>query len=440
MICTSCNTENRPNANYCDQCGNQISTPAHPVQAVAQQRGPLEGIKVLDWTMWQFGPVSTMMLGDLGADVIKVESLDGDHGRQFRRVSGASSQLPGGLNAYFESLNRQKRSIALDLKNTRGVEILHRLVAQSDVFVQNFRKGVAERLRLGYEDLIKHNSKIVYGAATGYGPIGPDSDQPAFALTGEARSGSLWWGGPHDGNPYNLGGIADQMAGVMLSYGILGALVARERNGVGQKVDVSHLGSLMWLGGNRYGIALISKNIPQRQDRGSVLNPLWNFYRCGDDQWIAFSMNQSDRYWPFFCEAIGQIDVLEDPRFTGMEARAENREELVRQLDRIFESKTRDEWEGKFAGNENIIWARVQDVFDLPDDPQVIANNYIVDYDHPVLGPSKWLQTPVGYSTTPISAIKAAPAHGENTEEILIDSLGYTWDDIGKLKEEGVIL
>tara|TARA_B100001013_G_scaffold107335_1_gene61435 strand:- start:1496 stop:2698 length:1203 start_codon:yes stop_codon:yes gene_type:complete len=400
----------------------------------------LDGIKVLDWTMWQFGPVSTMMLGDLGADVIKVESLDGDHGRQFRRVAGASSQLPGGLNAYFESLNRQKRSIALDLKNPKGVEILHRLVAQSDVFVQNFRQGVAERLGMGYEDLIKHNPKLIYGAATGYGPIGPDSDQPAFALTGEARSGSLFWGGPDDGKPYNLGGIADQMAGVMLSYGILGALVARERKGVGQKVDVSHLGSLMWLGGNRYGIALISKNVPRRQDRTAVLNPLWNFYRCEDDRWIAFSMNQSDRYWPPFCKAIGHRELIDDPRFNGMERRAENRVELVRLLDGIFESKPRDAWEGMFAGNGDIIWTRVQDVFDLPDDPQVIANNYIVDYDHPVLGPSKWIQTPVGYSSTPVSAVKAAPAHGANTEEILIESLGCSWEDISKLQEEGVIL
>ena len=250
----------------------------------------------------------------------------------------------------------------------------------------------------------------------------------------------MFWGGPDDGNPYNLGGIADQMAGVMLSYGILGALVARERKGVGQKVDVSHLGSLMWLGGNRYGIALISKNVPRRQDRTSVLNPLWNFYRCEDDRWIAFSMNQSDRYWPPFCEAIGHPGLIEDPRFNGMELRAENREALIRLLDGIFESKPRDAWEGMFAGNGDIIWTRVQDVFDLPDDPQVIANNYIVDYDHPVLGPSKWIQTPVGYSSTPISSVKAAPAHGANTEEILIESLGCSWEDISKLQKEGVIL
>ncbi len=153
--------------------------------------GPLDGIRVLDWTMWQFGPVSTMMLADLGAEVIKIEPLDGDHARQFHRVSGAQTMLAGGLNAYFQSLNRQKKSLAIDLKKPRGVEVIYDLVKKSDVFVQNFRKGVAERLGLGYEDLKKHNPDIVYGAATGYGPEGPDSHKPAFAYTGEARSGSL---------------------------------------------------------------------------------------------------------------------------------------------------------------------------------------------------------------------------------------------------------
>ena len=189
-------------------------------------KGPLDGIRVIDWTMWQFGPVSTMMLADLGAEVIKVESLDGDHGRQFSRVSGIGTDKFGtSTSYYFEALNRQKQGIALNLKHEKGQEVIYRLVEQSDVFVQNFRQGVAERLGLGYDDLKKHNSKIVYGSATGYGPEGPDSGKPAFALTGEARSGSLWWAGPNDDTPYNLHGVADQIAGITLSYGVLGALM-----------------------------------------------------------------------------------------------------------------------------------------------------------------------------------------------------------------------
>ncbi len=364
----------------------------------------------------------------------------GTRGRQLNRVSMVSSQLPGGLSAYFESLNRQKKSIALDLKNPKGVEVMYRLAARSDVFVQNFRKGVAERLGLGYEDLVKHNPKIVYGAATGYGPKGPDASKPAYALAGEARSGSLWWGGPDDGLPYNIGGIADQMAGIMLSYGVLGALVAREKFGIGQKVDASHLGGRMWLGGNRYGMALITKNAPQRQDRTLARNPLWNFYECKDGRWIALSMNQTDRYWPFLCKALSRPDLIEDKRFDNMQAFVDHRKELIETLDAIFATKTQHEWEKVLSEAEGIIWECVQDVFDLPDDPQVIANNYIVDFDHPVLGASKWLQTPVGYSKTPLSTRKMAPALGEDTEEFLIDTLGYTRDDIGVLRDERAIL
>ncbi|MCH8868660.1 MAG: CoA transferase [Chloroflexi bacterium] len=403
-------------------------------------KGPLDGIRVIDWTMWQFGPVSTMMLADMGAEVIKVESLDGDQARQFHRVSGAATVLPGGLNAYFESLNRQKLSVALDLKNPRGTEIMYQLAKKSDVFIQNFRQGVAERLNLGYEDLHKQNPMLVYGAGTGYGPNGPDSGKPAFAYTGEARSGSLWWAGPNDGKPYNLQSVADQIAGIMLSYGVLGGLISRDKLGFGQKVDVSHLGSLMWLGGNRTGIALLSGNTPQRQDRSAARNVLWNAYRCKDELWIAFSMNQSDRYWPAFCKAINKPELLEDDRFNDMEARADNREELILLLDDIFLTRVRADWAKAMDDTGGIIWAPVQDVWDLPNDPQVIENNYIVDFDHDVLGKVKYLQTPVGYSDTPLFTRKSAPQHGEDTENILIDLLGYTWDDIASLQDDRVIL
>jgi len=440
MTCSSCERENRRDANYCDACGMKLAAPMNGDGGIAGKTGPLDGIRVIDWTAYQLGPVSTMMLADLGAEVIKVESLNGDPGRNTNRISQLPSQLPAGVSAYFESLNRQKKSIALDLKNPKGVEVMYRLVAKSDVFVQNFRQGVAERLGLGYEDLVEHNPKIVCGAATGYGPKGPDSRKPAFALTGEARSGSLWWGGPDDDLPYNLGSIADQMAGIMLSYGILGGLVARERLGIGQKVDASHLGGMMWLGGNRYGMALITKNAPLRQTRASARNPLWNYYKCKDGRWIALSMNQTDRYMPLFCKAISRPHLAEDERFNNMAALLENSKELIDILDDIFATKTQGEWKKVLSEAEGIIWELVQDVFDLPDDPQVIANNYIVDFDHPALGPSKWLQTPVGYSKMPLSTRKMAPAHGEHTAEVLIDMLGYDRDDIATLRDERVIL
>ena len=401
--------------------------------------GPLTGIRVIDWTMWQFGPVSTMMLADLGADVIKVESLDGDHGRQFGRVGGVLSDMPQGVNAYFEGMNRNKRGIALDLKNPRGREIMHKLVSQSDVFVENFRKGVAERLGLGYEDLRKINEQIVYGSASGYGPEGPDSAKPAFALTGEARSGALWWSGPDDGSPYQVG-IADQAAGIMLSYGILGALVARERYGHGQKVDVSHLGSMIWTRGMQNGISLLSGGEFQRQSWRHAGNVLWNFYECTDGKWIAFSMSQGDRYWPAMCRAMDMPEWLEDDRFDSLQSRYENREFVIEKMAEVFKTRPRDEWERRLSEAGDLIYERVQRTLDLQDDPQVVENKYIVDYEHPVLGQSKWVQTPVSYSENQVATHKMAPAHGEDTESVLIDLLDYTWDDIATLQEEKVIL
>ena len=401
-------------------------------------KGPLDGLRVIDWTMWQFGPVSTLMLADMGAEVIKVESLDGDHGRSVGRSVGLDSTLPNGASAFFEGLNRQKSGIAVNLKTPEGVDIMYKLAVKSDIFVENFRKGVAERLGLGYEDLIKHNENIIYASASGYGPKGPDAGKPAFALTAEARSGALWWIGPPDDTPHQLD-IADQSAAVMLSYGILGAIVARERFGFGQKVDVSHLGSMVWARGMQNQISLLVEKEYQRFNRTQPGNVLWNYYRCGDGRWIAFSMGQ-ERYWLPFCSVVGRPDLIDDSRFNTMERRHENRRELVELLDAHFLTRTSAEWEESLRGNSDIIWEGVQRNLDLPSDPQVVANDYIVQYNHPAIGLSNWLQTPVNYSKTPLSTRKMAPALGENTEETLVDLLGYTWDDIVALKDKNVIL
>ncbi len=401
--------------------------------------GPLSGIRVIDWTMWQFGPVSTMMLADLGAEVIKVESLDGDHGRQFGRVGGVLSDLPEGVNAYFEGMNRNKHGIALDLKNPKGREIMRKLVMKSDVFVENFRKGVAERLGLGYDDLTEINPRIIYGSASGYGPEGPDSAKPAFALTGEARSGALWWSGPDNNTPYQIG-IADQAAGIMFSYGILGAIIARERYGYGQKVDVSHLGSMIWTRGMQNGISLIQDEEFQRQDWRRAGNVLWNYYECADGEWIAFSMSQGDRYWPGMCRAMDRMEWMEDERFNSLDARYENRELVIESMAEVFKTRARDEWERRLSEAGDLIYEKVQRTLELREDPQVRLNKYMIDFDHPVLGDTEWLQTPVTYSKNPVSTRKMAPAHGEDTETILIDMLGYDWEDIAVLQEERVIL
>ena len=216
-------------------------------------------------------------------------------------------------------------------------------------------------------------------------------------------------------------------------------MVARERFGYGQKVDVSHLGSMIWARGLQNGISLLTNKEFGRFDRQRSGQVLWNYYRCKDGEWIAFSMGQ-DRYWPPFCLALERPDLETDPRFSTMEARYENKEELVELLDGIFASKTRDEWEAILQNSSELIWERVQRTLDLPSDPQVVANQYVIEFDHPVIGPSNWAQTPVKYSRTPLSTRKMAPALGENTEEVLLELLGYTWDDIATFQDKGVIL
>ena len=204
---------------------------------------PLKGIRVIDWTIWQQGPVASTMLADLGAEVIKIEERErGDPGRGIFAVAGQATDK-GGRNFYFEANNRHKQSIALDLKRPEAREIVYRLAARSDVFLQNFRKGVAARLGLDYDSLRAHNPKIIYANATGYGPEGPDSGEPSFDYLGQARSGIMnAIGAPGSEPSYVFGGIADQMGAILLAYGVMAALLARERQGAGQIVDAAALG------------------------------------------------------------------------------------------------------------------------------------------------------------------------------------------------------
>ncbi|MEE2674813.1 MAG: CoA transferase [Myxococcota bacterium] len=400
---------------------------------------PLDGIRVIDWTIWQQGPVATTLLGDLGADVIKIEErVGGDPGRGVVSMSGID--LGERPNFYFEANNRNKRSLTLDLKQPEAVEIVHKLVAGADVFVQNFRKGVAGRLGLDYESLSAHNDKLIYASATGYGPDGPDSSDPSFDQLGLARSGIMMAVGEPDMPPLAVaGGVADQMGAIMLAYGVLAALIARERSGVGQQVDASHLGSMMMLQGLSVSARLMMGFALPRTPRSRAGNPLWNHYRCQDDQWLSLGMLQPDRYWADFCRAVGRPEMADDERFADMRSRSQNAEAAVALLDEIFASKPRDEWMKVLRDGEgDFIFTLVNNVNDLPDDPQVQANDYIVDFEHPQHGTIQMLGMPVRLSETPGSIRTAAPEFGQHSEEILLD-LGYDWDAISDLRKREVI-
>ena len=402
--------------------------------------GPLDGILVIDWTQFQLGTSATAMLADLGANVIHIEEpVSGDGGRGFVRRD--TMALPQGKSAYFETNNRGKKSMTVDLSKKKGRELIHRLAKKADAFVHNFRQGVAERLELDYETLRRYNPRLVYAAASGYGPNGPEAKEPSFDYIGLARSGIMNQTGEPDMRPLPVyGGIADQMGAIMTGYAVLAALLARERLGIGQKVDVSHLGSLMALQRLTIGMMLYhGKEVIVRTHRTQELNPLWNVYQCSDGKWIVLGMLQPDKRWPIVCRALGIEHLEHDPRFEDAIKRAENCEELIAIMDDIFITRSVPEWMKILKETGDIICCQVQTLSDLVTDPQVLANEYIVDANHEVLGPVKVPGIPIQFSETPGAITCEAPELGQHTEEVLIKIGGYSWEDITQLRKEGVI-
>lgn len=403
---------------------------------------PLEGIRVLDWTHWQQGPVAAMMLGDLGADVIKIEQrVTGDPFRGLIVADGGNDLNVGpGRGCYYECLNRNKRGIALDLKKEEGRKIVRGLAETADVFVHNFRKGVPQKLGLDYESLSSHNPKLIYANCSGFGPQGPASHDPAYDYLAMARSGIMTTGGNDPDTPVPPGaGLADQMGGTMAAYGILAALLARERLGVGQELDASLMSSMIWLQFLNVNSSLMVGYTHRCPPRGQgARNPLVYHYRCADGYWIALSLLQADRYWTDFCKVAGIEDLKKDPRFENMTVRALHSPEMEAILDRIFATKTREEWIGLFR-KADLIVAPLNTISDLGNDAQVTANDYVIEYDHPVLGRTiKMVGMPVELKQTPGSIRRPAPELGEHTEEILLEA-GYGWDEISALKEQEVI-
>jgi len=385
------------------------------------------------------GTVAAAMLGDLGASVIHIENrITGDAGRGLNPTMWTLAQE---RNAYFEVNNRGKKSITVDLRNEKGKEIIYRLVKDSDVFVHNYRQGVPERLKMDYETLCQFNPKLIYAAASGYGPKGPEAGEPAFDYLGQARSGIMRAVGESDTPPMAItGGIADQIGAIMTAYGVLAALLVRERLGIGQTVDVSHLGSMMALQGLYLGLWLYLRPEPREGlTRENAPNPLWNHYQCKDDQWLVLGMLQPDRQWPAVCQALGIEHLEKDPRFEDQLKRMENSAEIIAIMDEIFITKTVSEWMKILKEAGDIICTPVQTISNLIDDPQASANNYIIDCNHEVLGPVKVVGIPIQLSKTPGVVRCEAPELGQHTEEVLIEIGGYSWEEITRFREKEII-
>jgi crotonobetainyl-CoA:carnitine CoA-transferase CaiB-like acyl-CoA transferase len=399
--------------------------------------GPLDGVRVVEITMFQQGPVAGMRLGDLGADVVKVEPPSGDPGRGMMRIVGADTGLKG-RNYYFESCNRNKRSIALDLRMKKGLKIFFKLIDRADVFLTNMRIDAPDKLGIGYEVLRKRNPRLIYAHASGWGRKGPDADELSFDYTGIARSGTMMMCGERGGPPATLiPGMGDEQGGLICAWAVTAALYAREKTGKGQLVDTSLMGSLIALHGVNFAApGVLGQEFP-RLLRAEAGNPIYNHYRCKDDKWIVIAHLQPDRYWPIVCKALGIEELEHDPKFSTIEARHDNAKELVSILDKRFATKTRAQWMEIFK-KENVIYTPVQSASEVFEDPQAVANEYIVPVEHPVWGKIRMLGFPWTFHETPASVAREAPELGQHTEEILLE-LGYSWEDIAKLKDEKVI-
>jgi len=400
--------------------------------------GPLEGIKVVELTMFQQGPVCGTKLGDLGADVIKVEPPTGDPARGFMRIIGTMVGLKG-RNYYFESNNRNKRSIVLDLKTEKGLEIFLKLIDGADVFVTNLSIEAPIRMGIGPEELRKRNPRLIYAQASGWGRRGPDAHGLSFDYTGIGRSGLMMSCGERGSPPAQiLPGLGDELGGMVCAWGVCAALYARERTGEGQLVDTSLMGSIIcMLSLVLSAPAILGQEFP-RENRKAAGNPIYNHYRAKDDRWFILAHLQPDRYWPNVCRAMGMPELEKDPRFDSIETRGANAEELIAIMDKQFLTRTRDDWFKRFKG-EGIIYTPIQSPREVVNDPQALANDYVSWFDHPVLGKTRMVGFPWDFSQTPASIRREAPEFGQHTEEILLE-MGYSWDDITKLRDEKAIL
>lgn len=413
----------------------------------ATAKAPLDGIRVVDWTIWQQGPVAGAMLGDLGAEVIKIEERErGDGGRAMLRFDDS------GKSPYWEMNNRNKKSVAIDLKTPEGVQIVRELIARSDVFIQNFRPSIADKVGLDYESLRQLNPRLIYASASAFGPVGPERSARAYDLLGQARSGFLLRTGHEDEPDIPDGGLADQMGAIMLAYGVLAALMARERHGVGQKVDTSLLGSMMWLRGLPIVLDLMKQDgkraesemarhmkskTPSRLDPG---NPLWNTFRCADGRWMALAVLTTDPHWPAVLAALGDPPALaDDPRFADHWSRCTHARECTAILDPIFASQPRDYWLDRFTRAGDLPVCAINTTEEAANDPQALLNGYVTELDHPSHGKIKLPGFPVTLSDTPARIHRQAPEFGEHTEEVLIDLLGFDWERLSGLRDRQVI-
>jgi len=395
-----------------------------------------DGIRVVELAQWVFVPVAGALLADWGAEVIHIEPLRGDPYRGLMTQGiGADN---AGVNLSMALANRGKRSLALDVQNEQGRDVLLRLLDSADVFLTNLRPRALNRLGLDAETVRERYPRLVYARGHGYGVRGPDADQAGYdASAFWARGGLAHMLTPPD-RDYPIsqrGAMGDRNGAMALAFGIAAALLRRERSGVGGVVDVSLLATAMWTLSSDVLAALGGTTPVTAPDRAATPNPLTAVYRTKDDRHIQLVFLEGDRYWRDFCRVLERDDLADDPRFADLAARRTNAAACVAELDGEFARRTFAEWKERLA-QLDAPWAPVQAVTELLDDPQVQANGYVATVESESVS-YQLPNVPVQFDGVP-AELQRAPEHGEHTESIL-EELGFGWEEIGALKDAGAI-
>ena len=395
--------------------------------------GPLEGIKVLDLTWVLSGPFATMVLSDLGAEVIKVERP------QVGDIARGNGPHVKGISTYFLSLNRGKKSIVLNLATEQGKEVFLKLVKQFDIVVENFVPGTMNKLGLGYETIKQINPQVIYAACSGFGQTGPYAAKPALDVIVQAMGGIMSVTGEEGGPPIRPGvSIGDISAGLFLCVAILSALQERHRSGQGQMVDISMLDCQLAIQENAFVRYLATGEVPHALGtRHPVFTPFQAFPT--KDGYIAVAtMGGKQDQWPLFCQAVGCLDIMDDERFQTGWLRTQNYTVLEPILNRLMKLRTTEEWLEEFEA-VSIPCGPVNSIDQTAADPQVAFREMLVDVHHPEAGDFKVVNTPVKLSRTPAHLTRACPDLGEHTGEVLNELLGMTEAEVASLRKAGAV-
>ena len=393
-------------------------------------RLPLEDVKILDLSHALAGPFCSSMLADYGAQVIKIEPPGlGDIARAW------GTPLPGGQTDYFVSLHRNKKAMVLDLKNAQGKETFLRMVERCDVVLENYRVGALARLGLDYETARTRNPGIIYCSISGFGQDGPYRDRPALDLILQAESGMISVTGEAGGHGARAGvSIADLTAGMNAAFGVMLALRAKEKSGIGQSVDVSMMEGQLALLGTMLGNYCATGEIPKPMGTAyKALLPYQTFQTRTRDLALAVG---SEKLWRIFCPVIGCPELADDPRFLSNGERNRNRDALIAKLQQVFLTRTYEEWEALLSGNGIPVGA-INDLAQVVAHPQVKARGSMVEVNHPSAGKVRVVGVPVRLSETPGSVRTPSPSLGEHTDEVLRELLDLNAKEIAALRAAG---